>query len=219
MAETSAGGQPTQRALPAARGESPVVASLKVFAIQVGLAVLVVFLGSCAAGYLIVNAGGGGILASVRNVGLLLLAPIYLIQAVFWMGVYFALAWAVGMYGPKIPWALRWSAGKLATADRTIGHGAQEYVVRPVAKTVGRVVEVRALFSRFRTDAAAGATPVRRLTREVTDWPTLQHRLRGRSAPLPAQTEGASAPLPAPPQAPPRAETEGAGEPQGERGG
>ena len=209
MAETGAGGQPTQRALPAARGESPVVASLKVFAIQVGVAVLVILLGSCAAGYLIVNTGGGGNLASVRNVGLLLLAPVYLIQAIFWTGVYFALAWAVGMYGPKVPWALRWSAGKLATADRKIGHGAQEYVVRPVAKTVGRVVEVRALFSRFRTDAAAGATPVRRLTREVTDWPTLQHRLRGRSVPLPAQTESGALP----------AETEGAGEPQGERGG
>jgi hypothetical protein len=166
---------------------SPAIAAAKRLALMVGLGVLVTFLGSCAAGYAIVQTGSGGVLASVRDVGLLILAPVYLLQAIFWAGVYFGLAWVVGAFGPRIPSALRWTAEKVARVEALTRQGSDRFVVRPLAATVRRATEARFLVSHLNTEVSTTATiPVRRWTRELSDWPTLQHRLRLGRTPLPA---------------------------------
>ena len=100
------------------------------------MGVLGVFLGSCAVGYAVVNFGGGGALAGARNVGLMVLALFYLVQALIWSVVYFALAWVIGFYGPKLPQALRWAGGKLATVEQATRSGSERFIVRPLAATV-----------------------------------------------------------------------------------
>ena len=187
--------------------ESPAIAAAKRLALMVGLGVLVIFLGSCAAGYAIVQTGSGGVLAGVRNLGLLVLAPVYLLQALFWAGVYFGLAWVVGAFGPKIPSALRWTAEKVSRVEALTGQGTDRFVVRPLAAVVRRGTEARSLISNLGTEVnTTAATPVRRWTRELSDWPTLQHRLRRGRTPLPATplavslaADGDGARAPAPP--------------------
>jgi hypothetical protein len=166
--------------------ENPAITAAKRLALMVGLCVLVIFLGSCAAGYAIVQSGSGGVVASLRNLGLLVLAPIYLLQALFWAGVYFGLAWVVGAYGPKLPIALRWTAEKVALVDTHTGRITDRFIVRPMAATVRRATEARTLVSRLSTEVDTTTTPVRTWTRELSDWPTLQHRLRRGRTPLPA---------------------------------
>ncbi|HVG98635.1 MAG TPA: hypothetical protein VNK05_17140 [Chloroflexota bacterium] len=182
--------------------ENPAITAAKRLALSVGLCVLVIFLGSCAAGYAIVQSGSGGVLASLRNIGLLVLAPIYLLQALFWVGVYFGLAWAVGAFGPKVPVALRWTADKVALVDTHVGRIADRFIVRPLAGTVRRTTQARTLVSRLSTDVDTGITPVRRWSRELSDWPTLQHRLRRGRTPLPPAAGEASAAGPAGPAGP-----------------
>jgi hypothetical protein len=182
--------------------ENPAITAAKRLALMVGLSVLVIFLGSCAAGYAIVQSGSGGVLASLRNVGLLVLAPIYLLQALFWVGVYFGLAWVVGAFGPKVPVALRWTADKVALVDTHTGRIADRFIVRPLAGTVRRTTQARTLVSRLSTDVDTSMTPVRRWSRDLSDWPTLQHRLRRGRTPLPAAAgEDPAAPAPATPPA------------------
>jgi hypothetical protein len=173
-------GPPRGQRARAERGESPFVAAGKRLGMWVGVGVLGVFLGSCAVGYAVVNYGGEGALAGARNVGLMVLALFYLIQAVIWSVVYFALAWVIGFYGPKLPQALRWTGGKLATVEQATRSGSERYLVRPLAATVALATRSKALVSNVSRDLTQTSAPLRRRTRELSDWPTLQNRLRGR---------------------------------------
>jgi hypothetical protein len=173
-------GAPRGQRVSAARGESPFLAAGKRLALWVGVGVLGVFLGSCAVGYAVVNFGGEGALAGARNVGLMVLALFYLVQALIWSVAYFALAWVIGFYGPKLPQALRWAGGKLATVEQATVSGSERFIVRPLAATVRLANQSKALVSNVSREATQSATPLRRWTREVSDWPTLQNRLRGR---------------------------------------
>ena len=118
---------PRGQRVSAAQGESPLIAAAKRLGLWVGVGVLGVFLGSCAVGYAIVSVGGGGALAGARNVGLMVLALFYLIQVAIWSVLYFALAWLIGFYGPKLPQALRWTGGKLTTVEQVTRSGSERY--------------------------------------------------------------------------------------------
>jgi hypothetical protein len=184
--QPAAPAQPVQQNVPrgqrvsAAQGESPLIAAAKRLGLWVAVGVLGVFLGSCAVGYAIVSVGGGGALAGARNVGLMVLALFYLIQVAIWSVLYFALAWLIGFYGPKLPQALRWTGGKLTTVEQVTRSGSERYIVRPLASTVRVATQSRALVSNASREAAHSTAPLRRWTRELSDWPTLQNRLRGK---------------------------------------
>ena len=151
-------GAPRGQRVSAAQGESPLIAAAKRLGLWVGVGVLGVFLGSCAVSYAIISVGGGGALAGARNVGLMVLALFYLIQVAMWSVLYFALAWLIGFYGPKLPQALRWTGGKLTTVEQATRSGSERFIVRPLASTVRVATQSRALVS----NASREVTPLYR---------------------------------------------------------
>ena len=52
--------------------------------------------------------------------------------------------------------------------------------MRPLASTVRVATQSRALVSNASREAVHSTAPLRRWTRELSDWPTLQNRLRGK---------------------------------------
>jgi len=144
-----------------------------------GVAVLVVLLGSCGLGFAISRGGESAVLRGLRDVGVIFLLIFYVVQAVIWAGIYFALAWVIGYFGPRLPAGLNWVGVKAATVDGATTKGAERFVIRPLAGVVGKVTASRTFLSRSVGGVSDGASAVRRWSRELTDWPTLQHRLRG----------------------------------------
>ncbi|MDQ3701502.1 MAG: hypothetical protein M3442_11360 [Chloroflexota bacterium] len=165
---------------------------MKRLAVLVGVAVLVALLGSCAAGFGVSQAGGIGLVTVLRDLGIMILALVSLAIALIWGGIYFGLAWVVGHFGGRIPAGLRWVNGKVAVVEGATDRGAERFVVRPLAATAGRLTEGRTFLSRLGSGVDATTAPVRRWSREVTAWPTLQHRLRWGTSNLPATLRGTS---------------------------
>ena len=72
---------------------------------------------------------------------------------------YFALAWVIGFYGPKLPQALRWTGGKLATVEQATRSGSERFIVRPLAATVRLATQSRALVSNVSREATQSRHP------------------------------------------------------------
>jgi hypothetical protein len=160
----------------------------KQLALWLGVAVLVVLLGSVGLGFAISRGGESAILSGIRDVSVILLLLFYLVQAVIWAGIYFALLWVVVYFGPRLPAGLEWAGVKLATAERATESGAERFVLRPLAKTVRQLTTARAFVARFAGGVADGAGAVRSWSRDVTDWSTFRHRQQGAVQTSRAQT-------------------------------
>ncbi len=171
---------PSDRDAPTTMGE------VKRLAIVVGVAVLVALLASCAAGFGVSRVGGVGLVTILRDVGIMILALVSLVIALAWGGIYFGLAWAVGRFGGKLPTGLHWAGGKVTVVEGAAERGTERFVIRPLATTVRRLAEGRTFVRRLGSGVDSGAVPVGRWSRELTSWPTWQHRLRWGSKDLPA---------------------------------
>jgi hypothetical protein len=110
----------------------------------VGAIVLIALAISCGAGYA-ASRGGAGVVAGVRDVGIIILAILSLIMALLWGAIYFVLAWVLARFGPKGITGLRWVGGKAALVEQKVGHGSEEYIVRPLARTVRRLTTASTL--------------------------------------------------------------------------
>jgi hypothetical protein len=175
--------QPETRARPSA------MQGAKSLAIGVGLILLLALIGSCGAGYAIsrVQDTPATVLGALRDVGVIILALFYLIMVVILAAIYFGLAWVVGEFGHKAVDGVRWIGAKVASASALANRGTEEGVVRPLAG-IARYLTTGATFVRevgTGTSAAAAASS-RHWRQELSAWPTLRNRLRGRVA-LPRQ--------------------------------
>lgn len=177
---------PAPEAVQAKRAGSTAFGEIKRLAIVAGVAVLVALLGSCAAGFGVSQAGGVGLVTALRDLGMIILALVSLAIALIWGGIYFGLAWLIGHFGGRVPMGLRWVNGKVAVVEGAIDRGAERFVVRPVAATAGRLTAGRTFLSHLGGGVDASTASVRRWRREVTTWPTLQHRRRWGTSRLPA---------------------------------
>ena len=155
---------------------------MKALGIQVGLAVLLAALGSCAAGYVVAGSAPANALGPLRDLGIIVLALLSLVMAAAWAGIYLGAAWAVGRFGGKGVSALSWVHGRVATLEGAIGRGAERMVVRPVAGASGRIAAgstfVRRLAGGARPAAypRAALAPVTSLVRQLREAPRLRRR-------------------------------------------
>ena len=151
---------------------------MKSLAIRVGLIILLVGLGSCAAGFGVSRSGGSGAVATLRDVGIIILACISLVIAAAWGSIYFGAAWTIGRFGGKALAAPRWVQPMAFKFERAMTDSTERMVIRPLAATSRAVTAGATLVDRI----VNGPSDDRGWDREVRGWPTLMHRLRGRAA-------------------------------------
>jgi hypothetical protein len=179
------------------------VDAAKKLAIWLGVAVLVALLGSCGLGFAVSRGGESAILSGVRDVSVILLLILYVVQALIWTGVYFALAWVVGYFGPRLPAGVGWAGAKLAKVEAATESGAERFAVRPLARAVRYLTTARAFVANLAGGVSGGAGAVRRWSRDVTDWSTLRHRQQGAvQSAVERRPAVATAPVPAAPVVP-----------------
>ncbi|MGH2350992.1 MAG: hypothetical protein ACRDJN_05195 [Chloroflexota bacterium] len=185
---------------------------MKALGILVGVIVLLALLGSCAAGYGVSRAGGVGTVTILRDLGIIILAFLSFVMAAIWGAIYFGAAWAVDRFGPKAPAGVRWVGVKVAKAEALAERGTEEGVVRPLAGATRRLTTTATFVKAVGAEGAPASQAAQRWRHELTTWPTLIHRLRGRQP----GADGAVAPeaRPAPERAMPPAGTQGAREEQ-----
>jgi hypothetical protein len=153
--------------------------------VRVGLIVLVVWLGSCAAGAGAARAGATGALGALRDVGIILLAIVSLVMAALWAGLYLATAWAVGRFGDRAIGLLRRAGTNVQRVERRIDAGTERVVVRPL----GRVARLATAATTFLRRLVAGQRQVLPAEAGVSPWRLARDRLRSRAVePPPGQS-------------------------------
>jgi hypothetical protein len=146
-------------------------------AIQVGLIVLGLALGSCVAGYGISRAGATDASAALRDIGIIILAIFSMITALIWAAIYFGGAAAIARFGPKGPAMLRRLGGLVLRLEAAVDTGTERFVTRPLGKSV-RGITTGATFVR---ELANPERPLESVRRVATSGRTMWNRLRDRA--------------------------------------
>lgn len=161
---------------------------MKRLAIETGVAVLAALVVALSVAALVTNAGGGGALRALAALAMVILAFFSFVMAVIWAAIYFGAAWAVGRFGGRAIFGLRWVGAKTVWAETRVGEGMERFVARPFAAVAGAGASASAFLRHF------SAGPVERLdmTHEVGGWRTFRNRLRGQAALPPTGEEPAA---------------------------
>jgi Na+-transporting NADH:ubiquinone oxidoreductase subunit NqrB len=128
---------------------------MKALALRVGLVVLFVWLGSCAAGIAVSRVAGpdgAAAVTIVRDIGIIILALLYLVTTLIAAAVCFAGAWVIGRFGGRLTAAVRWVNGKVYRVGTLAEGSVERVVVRPLA-AAGRAATAAGTFVK----RAAGA--------------------------------------------------------------
>lgn len=99
---------------------------------------LAAWVGSCAAGYAVVHAGGGPGVTTVfvlRDLSLMLFALYTLIVAIIGIALFGGLAWAIGRFGGKAVAGVQWGGRWVYRGEGWVNQGIERGVVRPLAHT------------------------------------------------------------------------------------
>jgi hypothetical protein len=150
--------------------------------VRVGLIVLIVWLGSCAAGAGAARVGATGALGALRDVGIILLAIVSLVMAAIWAAVYLASAWAVGRFGDRAIGLVRRTATGVQRVERGIDAGMERVVVRPL----GRMARLGTSATTYLRLLVAGRRQALPAEAAVSRWRLARERLRSRPVGPPA---------------------------------